>query len=106
MVLTNADHVGAQETLQRQGNKNLKGEGAAKRDQTEDSDDGRGGVDGVEGDVPLRVPMDLISIVHIERLKGVETYILPSQGENGSPLSRENAHISRALVAREVMLPR
>ena len=58
-VLTNADHVGAQKTLQRQGNKNFESKGAAKRDETEDGDDGRCGVNRVEGDVPLVVPVAL-----------------------------------------------
>jgi hypothetical protein len=56
-ILTNADHVGAQETLQRQRNKNLEGKGATKRDKTEDGDDGRCGVNRVEGNVPLVVPV-------------------------------------------------
>ena len=55
--LTNADHVGTQETLQRERNKNFESKGAAKRDETEDGDDGRCGVNGVEGDVPLVVPV-------------------------------------------------
>jgi len=57
LVLTNADHVGGQETLNGQGNQNLKGERAAQRDQTEDGNNGGCGVDGVEGDCPLVVPV-------------------------------------------------
>jgi hypothetical protein len=56
-VLTDADHVGGQETLDRQGNQNLECERAAQRDQTEDGNDGGCGVDGVEGDVPFVVPI-------------------------------------------------
>jgi hypothetical protein len=54
--LTNADHVGGQETLNGKGNQNLKGKRAAQRDQTEDGNDGGCGVDGVEGNAPLVVP--------------------------------------------------
>jgi hypothetical protein len=66
LVLTNADHVGGQETLNGQGNQNLKGERAAQRDQTENGNDGGCGVDGVEGDCPLVVPVlrQFISMQH------------------------------------------
>ena len=57
LVFTNADHVGAQETLQRQRDKNFESKGAAKRDETENGDDSRCGVHRVEGDVPLVVPV-------------------------------------------------
>jgi hypothetical protein len=55
--LTNADHVCAQETLQRQRDENLESKRAAERDQTEDGNNGRCGVDRVEGNVPLVVPV-------------------------------------------------
>lgn len=57
MLLTNADHVGGQKTLKGQGNQNFKCERAAQRDQTEQSNDGGRSVDGVEGNVPLVVPV-------------------------------------------------
>lgn len=56
-ILTNTDHVGAQETLQRQRDKNLESKRAAKRDETEDGDNSRCGVNRVEGNVPLVVPV-------------------------------------------------
>jgi hypothetical protein len=56
MELTNANHVGAQETLQRQRDENLESKRASKRDQTEDGNDGGCGVNRVEGNVPLVVP--------------------------------------------------
>jgi hypothetical protein len=57
MRLTNANHVCAQETLQRQRDEDLESKRAAKRDQTEDGNDGGCGVNGVEGNVPLVVPI-------------------------------------------------
>lgn len=57
LVLTNADHVGGQETLNGQRNQDLECERATQRDQTEDGNDGGCGVDRVEGNVPLVVPV-------------------------------------------------
>lgn len=57
MTLTNANHVSAEKALQRQGDENLEGERAAERDQAEKSDDSRGGVDRVEGNLPFFVPV-------------------------------------------------
>jgi hypothetical protein len=56
-ILTNADHVGGQETLDGQGNQNFECERTAQRDQAEDGNDGGCGVDGVEGNVPFVVPV-------------------------------------------------
>lgn len=54
--LTYTDHVGAEETLKGKRDEDLEGKRAANGDQAEHCNDEGGGVDGVEGDVPLVVP--------------------------------------------------
>jgi hypothetical protein len=100
------DHIGGEESEEREGDDDVEAEGAAEIDEAEDGGYDGGYVDSVEGHVEFVVHLwgEVMSMGSIwRRHEGRLTRDMNL--EPGRPLSREKANTSRDVVARAVMLP-
>lgn len=98
--LTNGDHVCTEKTLERQRDKDFESERAAEGNQTKDSDNSGGGVDGVEGNVPLLVPDNGQIVIDSVNVWRIDLHLADPRRKRQTVVAREGPDLTGSRCQR------